>query len=183
MYNSIKLVIEGPDNVGKTSQINNIIKHFKVPFQCLHYYSNPIKNDKYDSINLDNKIYNTMFDIINDTDYIICDRSHIGSSIYNPLYRGYSGDYVFDIEKSRINDENEMFLFLFVDDIKNLIDRDDGLSHSINEKNIREEINLFKIGFDKSIIKNKLIIDINNKNEQEVTKIIIDFINKTKGQE
>ena len=35
-----------------------------------------------------------------DTDInLIFNRSHLGETVYSPLYRGYSGDYVFDIEK------------------------------------------------------------------------------------
>ena len=28
---------------------------------------------------------------------LIFNRSHLGESVYSPLYRGYSGDFVFDI--------------------------------------------------------------------------------------
>ena len=29
---------------------------------------------------------------------IICNRAHLGECVYAPIYRGYWGEYVFDIE-------------------------------------------------------------------------------------
>ena len=48
-------------------------------------------------------MYDDMFKLmINSKDKdinLIFNRSHLGETVYSPLYRGYSGDYIFDIEK------------------------------------------------------------------------------------
>lgn len=104
----------------------------------------------------------------------IVDRSHIGEMVYSPLYRNYSGDYVLDIEK-QYNTDN-FYLIVLTDRAKNLISRDDGLSHSTDIDKKNEELELFREAFQKSNIKNKYMMNIEGHNENEVLNKVLDYI-------
>jgi len=170
----MKVLIEGLDNVGKDTQINAIIKHFKKTFLHLHYYGCPIKNDKEANIQWTTELYTEMFDILKCKDNVICNRSHIGEMVYAELYRGYSGDFVLDIEAKYPH--NDLMLITFVDEAENLIERDDGLSFTTDIDKKRKEIDLFVKAHNKSNIGYKLLININNMSIEEVTNKVIEFI-------
>ena len=105
------IIIEGTDNVGKDTQQDLIIKNMSNHvFHKLHYSSLPFKDDKDKHAAYSKDLYETMFQLMiksksaeteDDLDInIIFNRSHLGESIYSPLYRGYSGDYFFSISKT-----------------------------------------------------------------------------------
>ena len=95
-------------------------------------------------------------------------------AVYAPIYRDYDGDFVFDIEKNwqYTIAFADITLFVLVDEPKNLIDRDDGKSFSVDIETKKEEIESFKRAFDLSCIKRKHFININNKTIDDVHKII-----------
>jgi len=112
--------------------------------------------------------------------YFIYDRSHLGESVYSPIYRNYSGDYVFDIEKESkdfgCKTINSCALIVFVDEPENLIKRDDGLSFSVDLDKKQDEINRFIEAFNKSNIKKKILINIKDRSIEEVHEIIVKFL-------
>jgi thymidylate kinase len=173
------IICEGLDNSGKSTLIDNLIKHYKLPFIKLHYYGPPFK-DKEKDIKFDMKLYSEMASIFNSYENVIADRSHLGSLVYSPIYRGHNGEHVLEIEKYLPEDT---ILFTLVDEPENLISRDDGLSFSTDIEKKRQEIKAFKDAHDKSTIKNKYIINIEKFNAEEVTKIAVDYIeNYVKGK-
>ena len=92
---------------------------------------------------------------------LIFNRSHLGETVYSPLYRDYSGDYIFDIEKEYVNDlKDKLYLITLVGDPNIIQKRDDGLSHSSKLEDIQREVNLFTTAHRKSNIKNKILINI-----------------------
>jgi thymidylate kinase len=102
------IIIEGTDNVGKDTQQNLIIERMNnLVFHKLHYSALPFRDDKQLHANYSKKMYDDMFKLMmvsKDKDInLIFNRSHLGETVYSPLYRGYSGDYVFDIEKNYTN--------------------------------------------------------------------------------
>lgn len=91
----------------------------------------------------------------------IFDRFHLGECVYAPLYRGYSGDYVFEQEKflrtkSPVCDIR--LVLLVTSDFSFIVD--DGLSIDFNKR--KEEQDMFISAFHKSDIDNKIIIDVNH---------------------
>lgn len=111
---------------------------------------------------------------------IICDRSHLGEMVYGPIYRGYSGEYVLDIEKKYMEIPsiwNNLFLITLYDEPENVIKRDDGLSFSTDIRIKREEIKNFINAHGKSNIKNKLLLNIKNHNADAVLNEVLTFIN------
>ncbi len=92
---------------------------------------------------------------------IIFDRWHIGEAVYSPIYRGYSGNYVFDQERSYKFDQLQKYhirLILLIEDFytsKHFMNDGKSLGPTRNRP---LEHNLFLDAFNKSLIKDKRIV-------------------------
>lgn len=152
------------------------------------HYSNVKQESPEEVIEHSKKLYTEMFDLMffmlkNDNSGIICDRSHLGEMIYGNIYRGYTGDYVLDIEKKyhHIMDLwNNLFLITLIDEPQNLIVREDGLSFSTDIEKKQREIDLFQKAHESSTIKNKLIINIKDADAEKVLNDVISAIGELK---
>lgn len=176
------IIIEGTDNTGKDTQQNLIIEKINnLVFQKLHYSSLPFKDDKEKHISYSQKLYDDMFKLMmmsKEQDInIIFNRSHLGETVYSPLYRQYSGDYVFDIEKQYVNHlRQELYLITLVNDPHIILSRDDGKSFYGNEEEVKAEVDGFRRAHRLSKIKNKLMVNIGTMSAEAVSKIIVDFL-------
>lgn len=176
------IIIEGTDNTGKDTQQNLIIEKINnLVFQKLHYSSLPFKDDKEKHISHSQKLYDDMFKLMmmsKEQDInIIFNRSHLGETVYSPLYRQYSGDYVFDIEKQYVNHlRQELYLITLVNDPHIILSRDDGKSFYGNEEEVKAEVDGFRRAHRLSKIKNKLMVNIGTMSAEDVSKIIVDFL-------
>lgn len=156
----MKYIIEGIDRLGKSTLVQNI--QHKLGYHLVIHYDKPKQLDCY--INQGSKsplqiyqemVNETMFGLIDDSyNNIIFDRGHLGECVYAPLYRNYSGDYVFDLEyETNLNDTKLILLTTSNFDIC----VDDG--ESFNFDNKEQEQELFKAAFAKSTMK-KVMIDV-----------------------
>jgi len=182
------IICEGTDNVGKDTQIDLIIKNMSDHvFHKLHYSSLPFKDDKDKHTTYSKELYETMFHLMmkskivtskGDLDInLIFNRSHLGESVYSPLYRGYSGDYVFDIEKKYTKTLREdLYLITLVNDPHTILKRDDGKSFYGNEEEVKAEVDGFIRAHRKSTIKNKLLVNVGTMSAIEVSNILIEFL-------
>jgi len=182
------IIIEGTDNVGKDTQQDLIIENMSDHvFHKLHYSSLPFKDDKDKHANYSKKLYETMFQLMmksklaskpGDLDInFIFNRSHLGETVYSPLYRGYSGDYVFDIEKKYTKALREdLYLITLVNDPHTILKRDDGKSFYGNEEEVKAEVEGFTRAHRKSSIKNKLLVNVGTMSAIEVSNILVDFL-------
>lgn len=156
----MKIIIEGIDRCGKSTLINNILKNYG-PHPIIHCSSPPkgvVNPGKYQELFFENcfKILNTNF---ND---IIFDRCHLGEYIYGPLYRKTDPNFIFDIEELYPNAlEDTKLILLCTDDFS--IMKDDGLSFDFSARD--REQDLFFEAFEKSKIRNKLILKVNDGNQ------------------
>ena len=165
-----KIIIEGLDALGKSSLIKSIrnelgyfeIIHFAKP-ETLAFYDGLTNNEEFNKLQSFHRYQYDSFEnlmklLISDAK-LIFDRSHLGESVYSPLYRSYSGDYVFELEKEYAIDQvDDVRLILLTEDFgssKHFVD--DGLSLGPSEKR-EEEQNRFISAFFRSIIKDKRII-------------------------
>jgi len=173
------IIIEGPDNVGKTTQIRKIKNHYaltKNVYFILHSSSNYETNNDISHMDLASKEYKYVFQYSKQMN-ILSDRLHGGEVVYAPIYRNYDGDYVYTLElNNNIDKREDIYLIVLVDKAKNLIDRDDGKSFSIDIDKKELEISKFKEFYEKTNIKNKILIDIENKDEDKVFNEIIKFL-------
>ena len=176
------IIIEGTDNVGKDTQQNLIIEKMnEYVFHKFHYSSLPFKDDKEMHATYSKKMYDDMFKVMincKDKDInFIFNRSHLGETVYSPLYRGYSGDYVLDIEKKYTKALREdLYLITLTNDPHTILKRDDGKSFYGNEEEVKAEVDGFRRAHRLSTIKNKLHVNVGTMSAIEVSNIIIDFL-------
>ena len=176
------IIIEGTDNVGKDTQQNLIIEKMNdYVFHKFHYSSLPFKDDKEMHATYSKKMYDDMFKVMmncKDKDInFIFNRSHLGETVYSPLYRGYSGDYVFDIEKKYTKALREdLYLITLTNDPHTILKRDDGKSFYGNEEEVMAEVDGFKRAHRLSTIKNKIHVNVGTMSAIEVSNIIVDFL-------
>jgi len=158
-----KLLIEGLDRLGKDTLIRGIqdrygyhlVLHFRKPelLQCYESGASPQRSYQEAS-------FTTMFQVLHAPGAtIICNRAHLGECVYAPMYRGYPGDYVFELEKqfgvSRLTDVR--LVLLTEDFARSGHFVDDGQSLGAADKREREQ-SLFLAAFEKSIIADKRIV-------------------------
>lgn len=183
------VIIEGPDRTGKDTLVKNLITPMTIfatqPTHVLHY-----SNFKYvtneESQGLSYMLYFSMFQLIckNTNINFILNRSHIGESVYSPIYRNYSGDYVFKMEerfKRMFPEEwNNIYLIVLIDNPIVLQERSDNKSLSKNKEDVTKELELFKTAYQKSNInsENKYLYNIDNKTTDQVYSDIHQFLFK-----
>lgn len=180
------IICEGLDNVGKGTQIANIRNHFypEKQFHILHYGG--VKSSETPEVQLEyNKIYyNEMFRILSMLDqanmHVILDRSHLGEWVYGPMYRNYDPSYIWDLEdmfkfKAWWNDT---YLIHFTSSPETVIKRDDGFSFTTDLDKKQEELDLFQDSVNLSRIKNKISINIDGLNKDQVFAQIKIFLEK-----
>lgn len=172
-----KYLIEGLDFLGKDTLINGILN--ARGFHQVIHYSKPAILNCYESCSADmtakemvssalreyqERSFRTMFSLLRDVKYspLICNRAHLGECVYAPLYREYSGDYVFDLERNFEMQRNySTRLVLLVEDFeisKHFVD--DGESFDITKREHEQE--LFMAAFERSIIPDKRMILVTN---------------------
>lgn len=193
------VLFDGLDNTGKTTQIQKLISYFanKDMISTVCKYSKFDKLDKKKEEKFSKRFYKDYFEkIVNwpdkvtlDPAYIaednihyihdnnlILDRGHISEAVYASMYRSYSGDYVWDLEKCLENKYN-IYLIVLINSVEKAIEREDGLSLSNGDADkINIEISKFAEAYKKSCIQNKIIIDINGLSIEEVFAQIIKFL-------
>lgn len=175
------IILCGLDRCGKSTISkmiqNRLYSQSLRPVLCTHYSN--IKSTKYSVREVSEAHYHGGFELIkqsiNDR-HVIFDRFHLGEYVYSPLYRGYDGSYVFDLEKQYKDFLSTTYLITLTDSYENLIKRDDGLSHSTNKADMDNERNRFIEAHNKSIIKNKLHVDLEGLTEKLVQQKVLDFI-------
>ena len=179
------IILEAPDNCGKSTQVQKLIHLFHdKSIHQLHYSSVKGFETKEETKTYSCKMYSDMFKLLfsNYKDmHFTLDRSHIGEMVYGPMYRNYDGNYVLNIENYWRDFEdfwNEIYLITFIDTPLRLVSRDDGLSFSIDLEKKTKEVKLFKDAHNKSLITHKLLIDIENLDENQVFEKIKEFINE-----
>ena len=177
------IIFEGLDRCGKDTQIALLRSYLQ--FDIIHTlkYSN-IKLVNHENVaNYSKLLYKDMFLLLKNamrTNHnFILNRSHIGEYVYSRIYRGYDGSYIFDYEKKYLRYvENNIYLIVFIDDVQNLLNRDDGLSLSNkNSDMISLERTMFIDAYNKTFIKNKILINIANQDINSIHEKIVNFLN------
>lgn len=164
-------IFEGMDNCLKDTLIQ--LFRFTLPpqTQILKYNSPPhgISN-----VEMWQKAhFEDMFELIktslnNSSRNLILNRAHLGEYVYSPIYRGYEGDWIFDLEKSFLASSGiyqaDIKLFVFYDsDNSKLCTREDGKSFNGSDfENMNKERGRFLKAFEKSLITHKKLFDLSD---------------------
>lgn len=175
--------------MGKGTQIEKIKAFYEKqgnPVHILHYSS--VKGAEKKNIKkYSEALYRDMFELIKECSgdrVLILDRAHLGEFVYSPMYRGYDGSYVFDIEKELLGFEwAKVKLILFTDDAKAVIKRDkargDGQSFTLDEDKKKEELAAFDQAFALSSLR-KHRIELKGRTPDEIfEQDVKPFINGT----
>lgn len=159
----MKYIIEGIDRLGKSTLTENI--QHAIGYHLVIHYDKPkllrsLQNFTNDPLRAyQNDVNHGMFDLIqNSITNIIFDRGHLGECVYAPLYRKYSGDYVFMIEKN-YNTSDAKLILLTTSNFDLCVD--DGESFNFDNKETEQQ--LFIDAFNKSNM-NKVMIDVHDGN-------------------
>ena len=172
-----KYIIEGIDRLGKDTLINGILNkrgfhqvlHYSIPLKLAaynhgtngHTVLSDAEEEKLAYFQYQRASFRTMFTILRDATFahMIFNRAHLGECVYAPLYRGYSGDYIFDLEEDfKIKDNTNVRLILLTEDFdvaEHFVDDGESLG-SIKNRRIEQE--LFLAAFEQSKIRDKRII-------------------------
>lgn len=164
-------IIESIDRCGKDTLINNLLHKFGHRFvfhrkkpELLQCYADQAKINGIDPLLLyQRECFANDMALLKNSEYntfgIFFNRSWLGESVYANLYRGYSGQYVFELEKiAGLETLKATRLILLTEDFsksKHFID--DGLSLGSVEAREKEQ-NLFINAFNKSTILDKKMI-------------------------
>ena len=158
-----KFIIEGIDHLGKSSLIQ-AMRHELGNYVVIHN----TKPDKLKCYNISSEtaaqdcqidMYFNYFHLLKSGAFIIMDRGHLGEPVYSQRYRGYDGNYVFQLEQQFQMDSPtlDVRLILLTEDFSiSKHFKDDGLSLDVTKR--EEEQNDYITAFNKSRIKNKQII-------------------------
>jgi len=171
------LMFEGMDRCGKDTQAKNMIDYFvDCSFHQIHYTKTPQLRPEASKTYV-NRLYRGMFKMIKsalDSDqHLLLNRAHLGEHVYGH-YRGYDGSYVFDLELAFKCLMDDIYLFVFVDEPRAIMDREDGESWAKTYRAKQDEKARFEDAFYMSNIVNKTLININGKDIQAVEAIILD---------
>ena len=165
-----KLLIEGLDRLGKDTLIWGILNRYGY-YQVLHF-SKPEHLDVYVQQNSATALrryqedsFRVLFHLlIAPGARILCNRAHLGECVYAPLYRGYDGDYVFEIERAfGASTRTDTRLILLTEDLdasRHFID--DGQSLGDASKR-RAEQSRFLTAFERSAISDKRLLCVTDR--------------------
>lgn len=179
------IIVEGLDRVGKTTQIKRMMKYFMdKPIQCLHYTAIPGVTPS-EQTEFFKKTFADMFALIlgNKNKVWILDRSHLGETVYGPIYRPNEDiNYVWYYEGAfHIKKREDIALIILYDSsFKNVTERDDGDSLSTNLDMVKKEVEGFKRAYKSTSIQKKIMIDIAGKDVDQVSEEIKEFLIESK---
>lgn len=164
----IHWVIEGVDRLGKSSLIDGIVNRFG--YHHIVHYAKPVNTAAYKAGDRNDYYYQADsfrigFRTLMSTGVpVIFDRFHLGECVYANMYRGYDGGYVHEIEKEfNMQAWNTTRLILLTTSNFDIV-TDDGLSFDFSKKEQEQE--MFIRAFNKSIFKDKVLVDVHDGNGQ-----------------
>ena len=161
----MQIAVDGLDRLGKDTLINNIIA--SVGYHSVVHYSKPIFPNSYSkdkltalkSFQIDSFVNG--FDLCMSGANIIFNRFTLGEMVYAKRYRGYSGNYIYDIENQYPTVCRQLKLVLLYTDNFDFV-QDDGLSFDFSKR--AEEMKDFEDAYEMSSIKNKIKINVHDGN-------------------
>ena len=197
------VILEGVDNLGKSTLIQGLmdrlgfahVVHFSKP-RVLPAYQKELAviNPSADAAEVDRlalrkyqaESYKTFFELLSIPEIrVLADRSHLGEAIYAHRYRGYRGDYVFQLERiyegGCVTDDdikqdplsNTLLVLLTTDDFTPI--QDDGLSLDVNQREAEQAD--FVVAFQRSSFHHKLQLTVTENGKfRPVTELLNEII-------
>jgi len=180
------LIVEGMDNCGKTTLIDNLRKkYFTRAKTIVHHSSSPPKDikhpDLWESRHYDDLSY-TFKELVRYHQYdVILDRFHLGAIVYGAKYRQSDGNLIRAIDKQHFTDNKESALLLLTDTYEGIKSRDDGKSIEQTKEEFDDVRNRFIKAFEASAVPNKLHIEIGTNTIDMVYQLVIEWLIHTES--
>ena len=158
------LIIEGMDRCGKSTLVEQLRKrYFTDPRILVHHSSSPPKVENPNEWEVQH--YRSLFDTSYYLNYaedfnVIYDRFHLGAIVYGKKYRNVDPEDIYAIENIYIHPKDEIALVLLTDQTTHIMFRDDDDSLESTPAEFDETRVAFEEAFSRSIIPNKLHINI-----------------------
>ncbi len=179
----IIIAFDGPDNVGKGTQISLLRKWLKhIPF-VLTDLNTPIGASDLEKIDYGLAASKNHLiaksSIWKERVPQIVDRMHYTEYAYSILRGGHSIETIIELEKEHLDMKNDFFTIIFIDEVKNISDREDGKSifNANNHSEIAEINNRFLEIAEYSLFDN-VVINIHNKSiaivQDEVKSVLLE---------
>lgn len=159
------ILCDGMDRCGKSTLIDGLRSVIRDPNISVCHEGKPPKN--VDPFEWSKVHYKHYFELLEDFDLLgrslISDRSHLGETVYGPLFRHYDASYIWELEERFSKHvENGCCLIMLTDDPEKIISRDDGKSLEKNLDDVTCVREKFIDSFSKSKITHRLHIDISS---------------------
>ena len=161
-------IFEGMDNCLKDSIIQDLRSALSPTTQVLKF-SNPPKRLN-DPESYQKKHFKDMFDLIalsvSQSDRnLILNRAHLGEYVYSPIYRHYTAEWIFDLEKEFLSESKHsrttILILLYDSSNEQLRLREDGESFSqASDEKLNSERQKFIEAFGKSLFPYKIKFDL-----------------------
>lgn len=166
-------LVEGLDRLGKSTLIQGIID--RLGYHDVIHYSKPRVLGAYaHQASVDTQVstpqalwlyqrasFENLFNLCDSKAKLIFDRAHLGEFVYSPLYRGYDGSYVFDLElQHNLHQRTDVRLLLLTENLERSTHFvDDGQSLGPVEKRLEEQVMFIK-AFHRSHLVDKRVINV-----------------------
>ena len=169
------LIFEGLDRCGKDTIINKIAEDYS-HFIRVHF-SFPKGENNEEKTEYQVRSFNSEMTVQSNLRFIygqsyfengiyIWNRSHIGEYVYGPMYRDSNPEsWIKPLEEAFFAADENVYLIYLYADVDFLLKNDDGKSFTNDKDKKENELKLFNEAIDKSCIKNKLKIKVNDGNE------------------
>lgn len=161
-----KFIISGIDRLGKSTLVKNLQEDLGY-FLNIHY-GKPELLAKYKGTNnqalaYQTALYENMAKLLNSDANIVFDRGFLGEVVYSPLYRNYSGDYVYEIMRSVDSIKRSQTRLILLTTSNFDLCKNDGESHNFDNKEFEQQNYLQ--AFEKAdMFADKIIIDVHDGN-------------------
>lgn len=167
------LIIEGPDRVGKNALIKNLVS--QAENSVVRHFGSAKGKDNLAKRDYQFSFFSKEFQLAANRqlfshpdieryprDLWIWNRAHLGEFVYGKMYRDtHPEEWVFQLEKQYSMDiDNSVYLLLLTAPSEFLCSREDGQSFSSDTEKKQEEQQRFFEAYEKSFIRNKMILNV-----------------------
>ena len=194
------IILEGTDRVGKSTLITGISEYHNYDNIIVRHCGKPPKHiNKEDVYQWQMRCFikeAVLADILKNMEIgehryyenvVIYNRYYLGEYVYGIMFREYREEFIehrlSEFESQHIDLDNTKLITL-VADPEFLMSKEDGNSFSQTLEQKTKEVELFKIIHNKSLIKNKLLLKVDNDGEflpkEQLLNTVLDFINGKK---
>jgi hypothetical protein len=192
------IIICGGDQLGKSSLIEGLLKHYNYDNVTVRHFSKPQKTTKeYDDplkfqltcFEKEGNLLETIRQMEEDEyvyyeNIVLWNRSHYGEYVYGQMFRGLNPleieTYISNFDERFLLCNDDTFFVLLTADPLFFFKQEDGKSLSNNVKQKTKEIQLFDTVFNKSSIRNKIKIKVNDGQsfvpKQDVLNQVLNFL-------